>query len=518
MFNRDGQRAMNLGHRIEEHADLWPERVALFFGDSTTSYAELNQTVSRLANGLRSLGVTPGDRVGVMLPNWPEFHICSHAAWKIGAVEVPINVMYVVDEVEFILANAGVKTVFASAAGAEIIVGIRDRLPDLEAVVLVGDGAVVGTTSFSDLVSNSDPQCLAVELGGNELAVIAYTSGTTGFPKGAMLTHDNLVTSIETLREYLALTDQDNILQVLPCFHSNASLIGVLFAWYLGSSAILLERFDSTFTEVVTRRRPSFFAGVPTVLFDLANLPANEDLDFSSVRYVMFGAAATPPNVRRTVEERFGLRMLQAYGMTEAPNVVTVDPKVGEIDYEGVGLPLAHLAIKIVDGNDNQLSTGSVGEICVGPMTEGPLANLYKPMAGYWKNPEASKKALQGGFFHTGDLGMVDDSGVVRLVDRMKDMIIRGGNNIFPAELERVLVADARVGEAYVVGVPHERLGEVPKAFVVLEEGTSASEGELKELIVGRLARFKRLEFVEFVDRDSLPRTALGKVLKRELV
>ncbi|TAK33939.1 MAG: hypothetical protein EPO21_11165 [Chloroflexota bacterium] len=510
---------MNLVKYLEQHAARHPDRIGLYFEDRTWTYAQVDATMSRIASGLRGLGLQKGDRVAVMLPNWPEFHFCTHAAWKLGAVEVPINTMYREEETSFILGNAEASVVFAFPEAARMIQGVRTELPSLKAVVAVGGDAPAGTMPFDELLAQGDPVCLAPEMDPDDLAAIAYTSGTTGFPKGAMLSHYNLIISIQRMRDYLGLSERDNVMQALPCFHSNASLIGMILAWFLGSSAILVERIESRkFLETVSRTRPAMFASVPTILYDILHLPG-EDVEsaFSSVRYVVFGAAPTGPELRRRIEERFGLKVLQSYGMTEAPNSVTFDPLVGRPNLDSVGLPMEHLTIKIVDEDDNALPIGEVGEICIGPRTDGPHAGLFKPMQGYWKSLEASISALKGGFYHTGDMGKLDEDGFLYVVDRKKDMIIRGGNNIFSAELERVLRTDERVEEVYVVGVPHERLGQVPKAYVVLKPGADAREEELKELIAARLARYKRLEHVEFVTRESLPRNALGKVLKREL-
>ncbi|MCZ7527173.1 MAG: AMP-binding protein [Acidimicrobiia bacterium] len=230
-----------------------------------------------------------------------------------------------------------------------------------------------------------------------------------------------------------------------------------------------------------------------------------------------YGAAPCPHHVRTAVEGRFGLRLLQAYGMTEAPNAVTMDPLDRPVRETAVGLPLPHIRLQVVDDDGTPQPAGTPGEVRIGP-DPGSVGELtYRPMRGYWRNAEATAAALRDGFFHTGDVGVVDDDGYLHIVDRKKDMIIRGGNNVFPAEIERVLLSHPAVDEAYVVGIPDERLGEVPKAFVVLVPGQQVPAGELLELVGERLAAYKRLEQVELVESDQLPRTALGKVLKREL-
>ena len=520
---------MNVVHALEAHADSRPDDLALDFAGRTWTYGQVNAEISRLASGLRQLGIARGDRVGVMLPNWPEFHLGSHAAWKLGAIEVPINTEYKgemlryitmvqPEEIRYVLRDSGAKAVLAFPEAVERILKVRDELPDLGAIVVVGGEAPPGTVAITEVMANDDTSLRGPDLDGDDLAIIAYTSGTTGFPKGSMLGHYHVEVSMARLRDWLGIDHRDNVLQVLPCFHSNASMIGIVFAWYLGSTAILVERFDpAEFAATVRRTRPSFFAGVPTVLFDIMNLPDEVEVDFSSVKYVTYGAAPAPPQVRRRVEERFGLKLRQAWGMTEGPNLVTVDAKDGPIAYDGVGLPLSHIEVVAVDESDRVLGPGEVGELCLQGKTDGPDAGVYRPMLGYWNNPEATAQALANGRFHTGDVGYVDADGVVYLVDRKKDMIIRGGNNIFPAEIERVLVEDPRVSEAYVIGIPHERLGEVPKAYVVPEDGQELTEDDVRAIVREKLAAFKRVEAVTFLRADELPRNALGKVLKREL-
>ncbi|MFQ5516678.1 MAG: class I adenylate-forming enzyme family protein [Acidimicrobiia bacterium] len=508
----------NIATNLAEGAARDPLRTALFFADTTWSYREVDDLTTRLASGLRSLQMGTGDRIAVMLPNLPEFHFATHATWKAGGVEVPINTMYKEEITEHILRDAGVKVAFATAETGAVIERVRGRLPDFETLVAVGPGDNQGTLSFDELLDRGSRDFTIGNTTEDDLAVIAYTSGTTGFPKGAMLTHRQVIVSMEALRRSLDMDESDNVLQVLPCFHSNASLIGIVFAWFLGSTAVLVERFETeAFVSTVRETRPTFFAFVPTLLHDLSRAADQTGTDFSSVRYVVYGAAPCPPRVRAEVEQRFDLRLLQAYGMTEAPNAVTLDPVEGQMKPESVGRPLPHIRVTVVNDDGDPCHVGKPGEICLGPAADGESDLVYEPMKGYWQNPEDTVQALRDGLFHTGDIGRVDGDGFVYVIDRKKDMIIRGGNNVFPAELERVLVDHPSVEEAYVVGVPDDRLGEVPKAYVVPRAGAQLSAAEIIAHVGAHLATYKRLEFVEFVTGEALPRNALGKVLKREL-
>lgn len=416
---------MNVSLFLEQHARQNPDRVALYFNDRCWSYSEVHEIVCRLADALRHLGVQQGDRVAVMLPNWPEFHFCTHAIWAVGAVEVPVNVMFREEEMAYVLTNSEAVVAFAFPQAAETIQEIRGQLPYLKTVVTVGPKEVPGTTRFSMLLVQGDVNYQVPNIHPDAPAVIAYTSGTTGFPKGAILSHYNMIVSMQVVNDYLGLTDQANIMQSLPCSSSNVSLIGIVFAWYLGSSAILVEQVEiRDLVRTVEIMRPAFFASVPTVLHDIVHL--SEAVDFSSVRYISFGATPTSPELRHQIEERFGLKMLQSYGMTESPNLYAIDPIDRPIKHAAVGLPLPHLSVKIVDDDDRKLPTGEVGEICVGPQSNGPHAELYKPMLGYWRNPQATQKALKGEYFHTGDLGKLDEDGFLYVIDRKKDKIIRG--------------------------------------------------------------------------------------------
>ena len=509
---------MSIVHALERHAASTPDRIALHFGDRAWTYGEVDEVTTRLASAFAGFGVGRGDRVAVMLPNWPEFHLASHATWKAGGVEVPINIMFKEEEAAYVLRDSGARVVLASPETAQVVDEVRSELPELRAVVVAGVSTFPDTVGFDDAVAGGPADLSRPSVAADDLAIVAYTSGTTGFPKGAMLRHDDVVVSMEALRRFLDLSARDNVLQVLPCFHSNASLIGVVFAWYLGSSAVLIERFEpKLFVDAVRATRPTYFAFVPTLLHDLVRLGDETNVDFSSVRYINYGAAPCPAHIRDAVEGRFDLRLLQAYGMTEAPNLVTSDPLDARVKTNAVGRPLPHIELQIVDDDGRVLPPGEPGEVRIGPRHDAGGDLVYRPMLGYWRNPAATATALRDGFFHTGDIGFVDDEGYLFIVDRKKDVIIRGGNNIFPAELERVLMSHPDVDEAYVVGLPDARLGELPRAYVVLRDAAATTAEDLRALVRARLAAYKRVDQIEFVDSAGLPRTALGKVLKREL-
>ncbi len=503
---------------LENTARAQPGRVALHTVERTFTYGELDEVATRLASSFAALGVERGDRVAVMMPNWWQFHVVTHATWKAGGVEVPVNVMLTAEELHHLLADSGARVIVGAAHAVASVAASRETLPELRAVVAVEPTGVRGVLPFDELVDRGDPAFVTRAGRDDGLAIIAYTSGTTGFPKGTMLAHESLVVSMEVLAEYAGLGPDDNVLQVLPLFHSNASLAGQLLAWHVGSAAVLLERFEpAQFVEMVRRTRPAYFCMVPTLLYDVARGGGDLRDDFSSVRMIGFGGAPCPIEIRDEVERVLGVRLVQGYGMTEAPNIATLDPLDEALRPASAGRPLPYYGVRVLDADGDDAPVGERGEICLGPGRPSPSGIVYRPMMGYWGNPEATAAAVRDGWFHTGDIGYFDPDGYLYVVDRIKDMIIRGGNNVYPAEIERVLLGDPRVSEAYVVGIPHERLGEVPRAYVVLEPGAEVSAPELRSRVREHLAAYKQLDEVEFVDSASLPRNALGKVLKREL-
>lgn len=511
--------AESVVHRLIEVADKDPSRVALAFGDEQTSYGQLREIVERTAAGLAGLGVGRGDRVALMLGNCPQYFITSMAIWRAGAVQVPINSALRQHETRHILADSGAKVVLVSPATADIVGEVRGELPELTRVVVVGeDGHAAADLSFDELsAATAEPAALADDF-ADAVAVIAYTSGTTGRPKGAMLGHRHLVDNLSIGQAHLGLTEDDPVLQGLPAFHNNASFNGVFLAWWCGSKAVLLERFaPDALVAKIAEHRVAFLVAVATILYDIARLPEDAGVDFSSVRYVVFGGSPTPPPIRKAVEDRFGLRMIQAYGMTEA-QYIALDPTEGEIVQDGSGIPCVHNQLSLLNASGEPVASGEVGEICLSQPEQGDAAGRkFRPILGYWNNPAETEKAFAGGVFHTGDLGRLDDKGFLHVVDRLKDMIIRGGTNIYPAELERALTDDPRVAEAYVVAKPDDRLGEVPKAFVVLADGAEVEPEQLRSEINDRIARYKRIEEIQLLTHDEVPRNAMGKVLKREL-
>ncbi|TAK34143.1 MAG: hypothetical protein EPO21_10570 [Chloroflexota bacterium] len=510
---------MNLASYLERNAARTPDKVALIFKDQLHSYRDYNEQVSRMANGLRKLGIQRGDRVAIMLPNCPEFLFTLYGTFKLGAIAVGINVLFKSEETRYILDNSQASAIVISSALLPVVQAARDRLPDLRHVIVVGGQGTDGTISYEDLVQDSSPAFTAVETANDERCMIFYTSGTTGVPKGAVHTHEGIAVQMEAMKERFSITENDIMSTALPIFLLSILILGPVEAVHNGTTLYLMERYSAVeFVQHIKKWKVSLMlTSVPTMFHEVVRLPEEiaKDVDFSSVRYAVCGGSPMPPELRREFEAKYSFRFIQAYGGTEGPAMVSTDPVDRERKFDSIGTVLPHMRVKIVDDDDNEVPTGTVGEICSGPHTDGPYAGVYKPLKEYWRMPEATAEALKDGFLHWGDLGYLDEDGYLYIVDRKKDMIIRGGNNVYPKELELVLYEDPRVLECAVVGVPHDRLGEVPKAYIQLRPGTQATEQEFIEMIRERLAKFKALEYVEFV--EDWPRNSLGKILKREL-
>ncbi|TAK34568.1 MAG: hypothetical protein EPO21_09230 [Chloroflexota bacterium] len=514
-----GRVKMNLAASLERHAAQSPDKLALVFKDRLYTYREYNEQANRVANGLRELGIKRGDRVAIMMPNWPEFVFSVYGVLKLGAIAVGINVLFKSEETRYILDNSQARAVLVADHLLSVVQSTRPRLPGLEHVVVVHGEPSEGVLSYQALVDGSGPECCAVELGPDERAVIFYTSGTTGVPKGAVHTHEALTVQMNIVSERFSVSQQDIIDTVMPIFSLSILLNGPIIAVHNGCTCYLMERYNVVdyVRHIKEWEITLCFGAVPTIFVEVARLPEEigREVDFSSLRYITSGGAPMPADTRREFEAKYNFRFMHAYGGTEGPIMVSTDPVDRERKFDSVGMPLPHIKVKIVDDNDNEVPTGIIGEICSGPQTEGPYAGVYKMLKEYWRMPEATAETLRGGYLHWGDLGYLDEDGYLYIVDRKKDMIIRGGLNVYPKELELVLYEDTRILECAVVGVPHERLGEVPKAYILLRAGAQATEQEFIDMIRNRLAKYKALEYVEFV--QSFPRNAMGKILKREL-
>ncbi|MCA1831969.1 MAG: long-chain fatty acid--CoA ligase [Actinomycetota bacterium] len=498
---------MNLSELVRESAARLPEKAALIFRGQPIKYAEIEREVERAAAGLIALGVTPGDRVGVLVHNVPHFVYAFYGLLRAGAVMVPLNTMFTGEEIGTILTDSETRVVIAAEPYARLIDGIRDTLPMLEHVVVVGAGPV-GTITWEQMVGSGRGPA-AVATGDDDLACLAYTSGTTGTPKGAMLSHRNLLANIEQMSNtpMLAENEDDVILLVLPLFHIYAMNVILGLTLKVGATALIMERFDPVSSlEHVEKHSVSVLFGAPPMFIAWLNTPGVERYDLSKVRLAVSGAAPLPAAVLEEFERRLGITIWEGYGLTETSPAVTSNV-MGSVAKPGsIGKPLPGVEVRIVDEDGDDVEEGDPGELVV----RGP--NVF---GGYWRQQEASDAVFMDGWFRTGDIGYADADGYIFLIDRSKDLVIVSGFNVYPREVEEVLVRHPKVAEAAVIGVPHPYTGEAVKAICALRPGVSASEEEVIEFCGRSLARFKCPQSVEFV--DELPHHVTGKVLRRAL-
>jgi long-chain acyl-CoA synthetase len=490
----------NLASLLTDSAARDPQRTAIKLDDAELTYAQLDGASAHLAGLLEQHGFEPGDRVGVMLPNVPHFPIVYYGILRAGGVVVPMNVLLKEREVAFYLGDSGARLLFAwadfgeearpgaAAAGAELI--------------------EVDPLGFADVVGSAPARAELHDVADDDTAVILYTSGTTGKPKGAELTHANLYVNAKTkLETLIQLSSDDVILGALPLFHSFGQTAAMNAGLMAGACLTLLARFDPRKAlEIMERDRVSVFLGVPTMYSAMLAVPVGERPDTSSLRVCISGGASLPVEVLRAFESQFGTQILEGYGLSETSPVASFNHPDRERKPGSIGTPIRDVRMRVVDEQDADVPAGEVGEIVI----QGP--NVMK---GYWQRPEATAEAMRGGWFHTGDMAKVDEDGYFFIVDRKKDLIIRGGYNVYPREVEEVLYEHPAVAEAAVVAVPHAELGEEVGAAVALKAGAQASPEELQAFVKERVAAYKYPRHVWLV--DELPKGPTGKILKREI-
>lgn len=512
---------MNLAHDLERGAARTPGKPAIVASRRTLTFAELDNLASKVAEVLAGKGVRRGDRVAVLMPSVPEHVATFYGILKLGAVHVGVNLQLRPPEVVHQLADADVALAVTGGVGTDLVQAVRGEVPKL-GEVLTWDEAGGGASPIAPLLGRQPGLRCATYVGPDDAAVIFYTSGTTGVPKGVVHTHAALSVLLDATQRHHAVTETDTTICLLPLYMLSILLLGPAMAVRLGNTLHLLERYDPlAWARTVTTERVTYALGtIPTLYVDLAALGAEEraGIDLSSLRFATFGGSPMPLELRQRFERDYGFTLSFGFGGTEGPAGVATEPRDRARRAPGsVGFAYDHVDLRVVDHEDRPLPPGEIGEIATGPHRSGPYAGVYRPMKEYWNMPEATGEALRGGYLHWGDLGYLDEDGHLFVVDRKKDMIIRAGMNIYPAQIERVLLADPRVEQAAVLGVPaaDARLGEVPFAFVKLAPGAQARASDVEAVVAENLAPYNRLCGVEFV--DELPRNALGKVVKREL-
>ncbi|MGO9035746.1 long-chain-fatty-acid--CoA ligase [Mycobacterium sp.] len=479
-----------------------PNRVALRCDDLQFTFAEFDAAAARVATLLEQAGVEPGDRVGVMLPNTPAFAIVFYGIIYRGAVAVPMNPLLKAREVTFYLSNSGAKALFGTPAFANEASAGADEV-----------GAqcwIVNDAGLAKLTADLPRQDSPVERDDNDVAVILHTSGTTGKPKGAMLTHGGLGRNADICVRTLAETGPDDVVMgCLPLFHVFGLTCGLNGSVLAGATLTLIPRFDPRKAlEVIERDAVTVFEGVPTMYSALLSVADEAKPEAThSLRICISGGAALPVQVLFDFEKAFGCVVLEGYGLSETSPVVSFNHPRRPRKAGSIGTPIEGVEMRVVDLDGVEVPQGEVGEIQI---------RGHNVMKGYWNLPEATKAAITAdGWLNTGDIGRVDEDGHFYIVDRAKDMIIRGGYNVYPREIEEVLHEHPAVAEAAVIGIPHESLGEEVAAAVALKKGAAVTPDELREYVKARVAAYKYPRLVWLI--DELPKGPTGKVQKRDI-
>lgn len=499
--------AQTLGALLAARVTMARDKPFLFSetdGRSFT-YAEFQNAVNRTANLLAARGIGKGDVVSLLMPNGAEYIIAYFACWKLGAIAGPINSLLKAQEISFVLTDSETRLLLVHPEFLPTIESIRSHVPTLRDVIIFDNEANdaqrtrdLGETSSADATIDRETE-----------AIIIYTSGTTGKPKGCLLTHGNLIANAKQISSWLGFTEQDRLLTIMPLFHMNAVSVTTMSALYAGGSTVVSPKFSaSRFWQIISEYQITSFGSVATMLsMLLSTYPEGvpQGLETNQLRFAMCGSAPVPAEVMNRFEEIFKCLVIEGYGLSESTCRSTFNPPDTRRRPGSCGMPIGN-EMGVVDDDDREVANGELGEIVL----RG--ANILK---GYYRNPEANAKAFRNDWFHTGDVGYRDDDGFFYIVDRKSDMIIRGGENIYPREIDEVLYQHPAIAAAATIGVPDQLYGEEVAAFVVLNEGGEATEHEIIDFCRKRLADYKCPKAVRIV--AEIPKGPTGKLLKREL-
>lgn len=499
----------NLAGILTDTAARFPERTALKLDDTVVSYAALDAMSAKVAGLLADRGVAPGDRVALVMPNIPQMAFVYYGALRHGAVVVPMNPLLKAREVAYHLQDSGARIAFAwEGVAAEVAAGAEEAGGGTEVIP-------VDSAQFLQLLAGADSRPGVAEVDDDDTAVILYTSGTTGRPKGAALTHRNLLTNARVAQSLLDTRETDVLFGGLPFFHVFGQTAALNSAVLSGAAISLLPRFDAgKALQIIERDRVSIFEGVPTMYVGMLRHPEVRSTDLSSMRGAITGGSAMPLEVLHEFEEVFGIQLLEGYGLSETSPIVSFNVPGEGRKAGSIGKPVSGMEVRMLAPDGAEVPVGEIGELSV--RGEGV-------MQGYWKNDDATAAAIPDGWFRTGDLARFDEDGNIYIVDRKKDMILRGGYNVYPREVEEVLYEHPAVAEAAVIGVPHPLHGEEIVAVVGLREEASPADDAAREELVRditafakeRLAAYKYPRRIELT--DALPKGPTGKILKREI-
>lgn len=518
---------LNLASIVEHHAKLAPQKEAIVWNDVRITYGQLNNYANHVAHALTEMGIGRGDKVALMCPNLPYFPIVYYGILKAGAAVVPVCVLFTPREIEYQLKDSDAKALFVFEGTDELPMGARakeafDQVETCENMVVLTAG-LMSPSPFPEhktltQVTFGKPDIFdTAPTKPDDTCAILYTSGTTGKPKGAELTHLNLFSNItDTYLIHLPMIDftdgkQKTCLITLPLFHTTGQTVQMNTNMFGGSRTVLLARFEPLATlEAMKKEKVNFWIGVPTMYWAILKYVEETGYDISEIKEHLIvptsGGAPMPVEVIKDFERVFGKRILEGYGLSETSPLACFNHFERPSKPGTVGQAIMGVDVRCFDDDDNEVSRGSRGEVVI---------RGTNVMKGYYKRPEATAEAFRNGWFHTGDIGIMDEEGYLSIVDRKKDMILRGGYNIYPRELEEVIITHPAVSLCAVIGVPDERLGEEAKAYVVLKQGADLSEGDFVDWCKGQFAANKYPRYVEF--RDELPIGNTGKIFKRAL-
>lgn len=480
---------MDLGRMLEQTGRNFAGKTALIHGETRLTYADLNKLVNSFANRLKSLGIAKGDKIAIILPNIPEFVISYFAAQKIGAVAVTINIMSTVHELKYLLENSDSKIVVTTGQLASRVEEARQAVPNCQGVIVTN--GLDQPSPFADALKGPD-KIEIPEIAGDDPAAMIYTAGLTGNALGAVLTHGNLENQCSLLSNVCEGNDKDRSLCLIPLFHSFGAAANMLALVYEGGSFVMMDIFhvDSIF-KTIEKEKVTYIAAVPRLFLGMFFHEKADQYDVSSLRFVIPGGSAMPPELIPKFEKKFKINMLQGYGLTEASPVCSVNRTYMVNKYGSIGTCIPGVKAKIVDDNGNELPNSQAGELLI----QGP--NVMK---GYYKNPEATAEVIRDNWLYTGDLARMDDDGYIFLTGRKKRMIINSGFNVYPREIEIVLNMIPDVVDSRVVGVPDLMRGELVKALVIKKNGSLLDEKSVLKHCRTYLSSYKLPREVEFVE------------------
>ncbi len=516
---------LNLAHFVRENSIHQPEKIAIRFADQSYSYAQLEALSNQVANYLQSIDIKAGDKVALSCPNLPYFAFVYYGILKAGAVVVPLNVLLKPREIAYHLDDSDAKALFVFEGTAELPMAKMakvafDETDSCKNLIVMtanpaGANPIAGSSHLSSIFATASSSFDMVATKENDTAVILYTSGTTGVAKGAELSHSNMVFNAiysSKLFNKNIPAGERTALVVLPLFHSFGQTVLMNAMFYTADTISLLARFDAEQTlEIIKNHNVNIFAGVPTMYWALLNQAKTADADTiaavqNNLKVCASGGSALPVEILKAFEDTFDVPIMEGYGLSETSPVASFNHLERPRKAGSVGQAIFGVEMKIVDENDQELEVGKTGEIVI---------RGHNVMKGYYKRPEATAEAMKNGWFHSGDIGKMDDEGYFFIVDRVKDMVLRGGYNVYPREIEEVLLTHPDISLAAVIGVPNEALGEEICAYVILNQGAKTSSEEIVEWCKENMANYKYPRMIRI--RETLPMTATGKLLKREL-